>query len=126
MPPTIARAHTMRRTETPNAVMTTLASPTQGPSNQLSMWRVDMQAGQRGPLHVFDSEQLWHVLAGQVEVVVEGPLRLSPGDAVVFPAGAERQVIAITDAQLIVCGFASAVAFVPGEEAPRGVPAWVS
>ena len=66
------RSSSMRRTETPNAVMTTLASPTQGPTDQLSIWRVEMRAGQRGPRHVFDSEQVWHVLAGELDVTIGG------------------------------------------------------
>ena len=44
---------------------------------------------------------------------------LGPGDTVVLPAGAERQVSARTDAQLIVCGRGDAVVRVPGEAAPR-------
>ena len=47
-------------------------------------------------------------------------LVLGPGDTVVLPAGAERQVSARTDAQLIVCGRGDAVVRVPGEAAPRG------
>ena len=49
-----------RRTETPNAVMTTLASPTQGGAGQ-AVWRVDMRPGQSGPLHAIDTEQVWTV-----------------------------------------------------------------
>ena len=52
-----------RRTETPNAVMTTLASPSQGGAGQ-AVWRVDMRPGQAGPRHVIDTEQVWTVLAG--------------------------------------------------------------
>jgi quercetin dioxygenase-like cupin family protein len=36
----------------------------------LSMWRVEMCAGQQGPPHVFDTEQIWHLLAGQAQVSV--------------------------------------------------------
>ena len=36
----------MRRTETPNAVMTTLASPTQGPTGRISLWKIAMRPGQ--------------------------------------------------------------------------------
>lgn len=117
----------MRRTETPNAVMTTLASPTQGPTDQLSVWRVEMQAGQRGPRHVFDSEQVWHVLAGELDVTIgDQSARLRAGDAAVLPAKAERQISAVTATQVIVCGRGSAVVFVPGEDAPRGTPPWIS
>ena len=62
------RSGQARRTETPNAVMTTFASPTQGASRELSLWQVDMRAGQAGPEHVFDSEQVWHMLDGTARI----------------------------------------------------------
>lgn len=115
-----------RRTETPNALMTTLASPTQGPTAALSMWRVEMRAGQQGPPHVFDTEQIWHLLTGQAQLSVgTEQLVLGPGDTVVLPAGTQRQVAARADAQLIVCGHGDAVVHVPGEAAPRGTPPWI-
>jgi quercetin dioxygenase-like cupin family protein len=120
------RAGQARRTETPNALMTTLASPSQGPTAELSMWRVEMRAGQQGPPHVFDTEQIWHLLAGEAEVTVGAErLVLGPGDTVVLPAGTERRVSARADAQLIVCGRGNAVVRVPGEAAPRGTPPWI-
>jgi quercetin dioxygenase-like cupin family protein len=91
--PTTVRAAEGRRTETPSATMTTLASPTLGPSEGLSLWRVEMEAGVTGPLHVFDSEQLWTVLAGELTIAVDAaPTELGAGDTVVIPAGVERQV----------------------------------
>jgi quercetin dioxygenase-like cupin family protein len=116
-----------RRTETPTAVMTTLASPTQGGSEHLSLWRVEMPTGRSGPLHRFDSEQLWTVLNGQINISCEGAVtELAAGDTVVIPAHVERQVIALQDASVIVCGFGDAVASIPGEDAPRGTPAWIA
>jgi quercetin dioxygenase-like cupin family protein len=117
----------MRCTETPNAVMTTVASPTQGPTTELSVWKVQMRAGQQGPLHVFDREQVWHVLGGEIDVVVDdASVRLRPGDAVVIAAATQRQITARADADLIVCGRGDAVASVPGEADSRGTPAWIS
>ena len=122
----LVRAQERRRTETPNAVMNTLASPSQGATHELSMWTVQMRAGQRGPLHSFDSEQIWHVLDGQVEIVIDGQqLQLGVGDTAVLAAGLERQVTALSDTRILVCGRGTAVASVSGEAAPRGVPAWV-
>jgi quercetin dioxygenase-like cupin family protein len=127
MAASLVRARQARRTETPNAVMTTLASPSQGPTSQLSMWLVEMRADQQGPLHVFDAEQIWHLLEGQAEMTVgRQQLMLSPGDAIVLPAGTERQVRARTDARLVVCGRGDAIVHVPGEPAPRGTPPWIS
>ena len=126
MPATV-RAAESRRTETPNATMTTLASPTLGPTAGLSLWQVEMEAGAAGPLHVFDSEQLWSVLAGEVTIAIDGtPAELTAGDTIVIPAAIERQVTARTAARLIVCGLGDAVVNVPGEEAPRGTPPWIA
>jgi quercetin dioxygenase-like cupin family protein len=125
--PSTVRATEGRRTETPNATMTTLASPTLGPTAGLSLWRVEMTPGVTGPLHVFDSEQLWTVLDGEVTIAVDGaPSDLAAGDTVVIPAAVERKVHARTAARLIVCGSGDAVASVPGEEDPRGTPPWIA
>src|SRR5437899_11271801 len=67
--------------------MTTLASPSQGPTEYLSMWLVDMRAGQQGPPHFYDAEQIWHLLEGDVDIAVDGdPVALSPGDTLILPA----------------------------------------
>lgn len=121
------RFMSMRRTDTPNAMMTTIASPSQGPTEQLSMWTVHMRAGQQGPRHVFSSEQVWYVLVGEIEVAVDdASIRLGPGDAIVLAATKERQIAALVDVDIIVCGRGDAVASVPGETESRGTPAWVS
>lgn len=120
------RSAQARRTATPNAVMTTFASPTQDPSQGLSMWRVEMVAGRTGPVHVFDSEQVWHLLTGEARFEVDGAVvPLAAGDSLVLPAGAVRQVTAGTDAEFLVCGHGTAIASVPGEDSSRGTPPWI-
>lgn len=127
MTATTVRAESMRRTETPNAVMTTLASPTQGPTTRLSFWKIAMRAGQQGPRHLVDREQVWHLLSGAADVAVgPGTVRILAGDAVVLPAHAERQITAITATEFIACGDGTAVATVVGEDRPRGTPPWIS
>ena len=126
MATSLVRAGQARRTETPNALMTTLASPSQGPTAELSMWLVEMRAGQQGPRHVFNTEQIWHLFQGEAEVTADTErLVLVPGDTVVLRAGTERQVSARTDVRLVVCGRSDAVARVSGEAAPRGTPPWI-
>jgi quercetin dioxygenase-like cupin family protein len=116
-----------RTTVTPNATMTTLASPTVGATSGLSLWQVAMDAGQQGPWHTFDTEQLWTVQSGTVTVAsLDGEVVLHPGDTAVVRAGAERRITALSDARLIVCGPADGVATARGEDAPRGTPAWIS
>ncbi len=115
-----------RRTETPNAVMTTLASPTQGGAAH-ALWRVAMRPGQAGPAHGFDVEQVWTVLAGGATLVLDGAEHaLAPGDTAVIPAGLERRVAA-GDA-----GLEAIVTAAPGARATladgtdRGVPPWIA
>jgi quercetin dioxygenase-like cupin family protein len=123
----IVRADERRRTETPNATMTTLASPTLGTTIGISLWQVEMLAGARGPEHVFDSEQAWTVIEGELAVTVASEVAtLGPGDTIVLPAGTTRQVQPRSDARALVCGHGNAIAEVPGEPAPRGTPAWIA
>jgi quercetin dioxygenase-like cupin family protein len=91
------------------------------------MWEVVMTQSASGPLHVFDSEQIWTVLGGELSVVIAGQTEnLVPGDTVVIPEGLERQVTARTDVHLLVCGHGCAIAKVPGEAEPRGTPPWIA
>jgi quercetin dioxygenase-like cupin family protein len=107
--------------------MTTYASPTLGATAGLSMWEVDMAENASGPLHVFDSEQIWTVLDGELSVVIAGQTEeLGRGDTVVIPEGLERQVTARTNVHLLVCGHGRAIARVPGEAEPRGTPSWIA
>jgi quercetin dioxygenase-like cupin family protein len=81
-----------RRTETPNAVMTTLASPSQGGGNQV-VWRVEMAPGQVGPPHGIDAEQVWTVLDGGATVELgDETLTVEQGDTLVIPADVPRRL----------------------------------
>jgi len=135
--PVIRRAET-RRIETPNAVMTTLASPTQGGAGQ-AVWRVDMRPGQAGPLHAIDTEQVWTVLDGGATVELDGQaLTVGPGDTLILPADAPRRVSADPAAGFAAIAVAPAgtraytldgTRVAPGCAVPDGdklVPAWVA
>jgi len=123
----LVRAGGRRRSETPNGVMTTSASPTLGGTSGLSLWWVEMAAGASGPEHTFDVEQLWSVVEGSASVTVDGTaLEVSAGDTLVLPAGVPRQVRARSALRVAVCGAGNAVASVPGESQSRGVPPWIS
>ncbi|MFB4318361.1 cupin domain-containing protein [Actinomadura sp. 21ATH] len=89
---TLVRHADRRRTETPIAVMTTLASPTQGGAGT-AVWHVDMPAGRQGPRHAFETEQIWCFLDGGATVVLGGEtLEVTAGDTLVMPADVPRQV----------------------------------
>ena len=116
-----------RRTDTPNAVMTTLASPTLGGARQ-ALWRVDMTGGQAGPLHAFDVEQVWTVLGGGASVQLDGAIiTIGAGDTIVLPAWAPRRITADPAAGLsaIATAAAGALASAP-DRADSIVPPWIA
>lgn len=84
--------------ETPNAVMHTLAAPSTGAS-ELAVWTVEMTAGQSGPVHSAEHEQVWVVLEGALSV---SGVEHGAGETVVIAAGEERQIVAVEDARALV------------------------
>jgi quercetin dioxygenase-like cupin family protein len=112
-----------RTIRTPNAVMASLAGPSQG-SAELSSWRVRMEAGARGPEHIIDREQVWMLLAGTLEFSVDGsPSTAAAGQAVVLPAGAVRQIHSGPEAaEALVCMPIGGQARVVGSEATQPLP----
>ena len=114
-----------RRTETPNAVMTTVASPTVGATTALAVWRVRMEPGQAGPEHAFDSEQVWTVVAGTARFAVEGvESRLVAGETIVLPAGVTRRIRADGEFEALVAGCAGARVSAAGHDGT--IPPWVA
>jgi len=134
----VIRSGETRRTQTPNAVMTTLASPTQGHSEQ-AVWRVEMTPAQSGPLHGIDAVQVWTVLDGGASVEAgTGTATLGAGDTIVLPAGVARRITAHDEAGLVAIVAAPAAMrayFLPGPaagphapvaDADKILPAWVA
>ncbi|MFI0411353.1 cupin domain-containing protein [Actinomadura sp. 3N508] len=136
---TLIRAAESRRTGTPNGTMTTFATPTQGGTEGIALWRVDMAPGRTGPLHAFDTEQIWTFLDGTATIDLDGrKLEAGPGDTVVLPAGVPRQMTSRPDAGFtaVVAAHAGCLAYDPDavvddtkcDIAPQGderlVPPW--
>ncbi|TDB89074.1 cupin domain-containing protein [Actinomadura sp. KC216] len=136
---TLIRAAESRRTGTPNGTMTTFATPTQGGTEGIALWRVDMAPGRTGPLHAFDTEQIWTFLDGTATIDLDGrTLEAGPGDTVVLPAGVPRQMTSRPDAGFtaVVAAHAGCLAYDPDavvdeskcDIAPQGderlVPPW--
>jgi len=120
---TVVRRAEQRTHETPNAVMTTLASPTLGGAGQ-SLWQVRMRAGQVGPEHVMDREQVWTVLEGAMTVEPLGALAV--GDTAVLPAGVARRIAAGPEGvSALVTGSGDGHALLP-DGTDRGVPDWIA
>ncbi|AUY51971.1 cupin domain-containing protein [Streptomyces sp. CB01881] len=124
---TVIRSTEARRTETPNAVMTTLASPTQGGTTN-SLWRVEMKEGGQGPLHVFDAEQIWTVVSGGATVELgDDTLAVAAGDTVVLPAGVARRITAEAAFSAVVTAPGGARVFKVGDpEEDRFTPGWIA
>jgi quercetin dioxygenase-like cupin family protein len=126
---TVIRSTDRRCTPTPNATMTTLASPTQGGSER-SLWQVDAAAGAVGPVHVFDVEQTWSILRGTATVVVgdDPALVLAEGDTIVLAPGEVRRITADPDTgyTAVVTSSAAAVATVPGSDDGPVSPRWIA
>jgi quercetin dioxygenase-like cupin family protein len=122
----LVRAQAVRRHETPNAVMSTLASPSLGAAT-LALWRVEMTAGQRGPEHTFDVEQVWTVVGGGADVELDGQtLAVAPGDTLVLPAGGIRRVAAADDGlEALVAAPAGARAQL-SDGTDKGTPPWIA
>ena len=119
----ITRAAEARRLETPNATMTTLASPRAGGAAH-ALWRVSMAAGQAGPLHRSGVEQVLTVTAGRARLTVDGAVHdLGPGDTAVVPVGVLRRVEAPAGLEALVSAPPTADA-VLADGTDRGVLPW--
>jgi quercetin dioxygenase-like cupin family protein len=114
---------TARRIETPNAELASLATPSLG-STELSAWRVTMQPGAQGPVHVIDREQVWMPLSGSLEFIVDGTSTVvGPGQAAILPVGEVRQVKVVDGpAEAMVCMAVGGAATVPGNSERHPLP----
>lgn len=115
-----------RVTETPNATMTTLASPTLGGA-ATSMWLVEMRPGAEGPVHAFDADLVWSITAGDGLVRQDGDERpIASGDTLVLPAGRMRQLVAGPSGLTAVVSGRGGSAVRRAEGGPAEVPPWVA
>ena len=135
---TVIRSAESRRTQVPSGLVTTLASPAQGGAG-LAVWRMDITPGAAGPVHAYDTEQVWTVIGGRATVELDGgAVTVEPGDTLVIPAGATRQMIAdpragvsaisITPAGTRAYSLAGPIQVDPHCATPEGdklIPAWV-
>ncbi|MFI6349279.1 cupin domain-containing protein [Streptomyces sp. NPDC050560] len=63
------------------------ATPGQG-SGELCAWRGEIPPGTRAPVHRVSREEVLHVLAGTLEVTLDGePATVTAGDTVIVNAG---------------------------------------
>ncbi|MCE7011412.1 cupin domain-containing protein [Kibdelosporangium philippinense] len=112
-----------RTTESPNAVLNSLATPSLG-SAELTVWRVSMRPGAEGPVHVIDREQVWTTLAGSVEITADGSTKLvQSGQSAILPAGEVRQVRVVDGpVDALVCMSVGGCATAPGSDERHPLP----
>ncbi|MFD3542250.1 VOC family protein [Streptomyces sp. NPDC058662] len=109
-------------TESPNARMTALATPSRG-STELSTWTVAMEAGQSGPEHAADREQVWTLTAGVLHVTCAGRTEeVTAGQTFVLAPDVLRRIHAPHAAEAHVAMRADGVIRVPGTEGTRVLP----
>lgn len=107
--------------------MTTFASPTLGGARS-AIWRTEVEPGVKGPVHVFDVEQIWTFLEGEATIELDGETTTaSPGDTAVLPAHATRQITAGPQGYTaIVTAPAEAHAWTTGDAGNKIVPPWIA
>lgn len=122
----IIRADEIREHVTPNATMHTLASPTLGGS-ALALWRVRMEAGQAGPAHRIDGDQVWTITAGSADVTIDDDAHaVSSGESLVLPAGSTRQIAAGTQGLEAIAASAAGVRAALSDGTDKGTPPWLA
>ncbi|MDY0814004.1 cupin domain-containing protein [Kitasatospora purpeofusca] len=120
----VIRSTDARRTETPNAVMTTFASPAQGGTG-LALWRVEMRPARSGPRHAMDTEQVWTFLTGTAVVDLDGEeFTLGAGDTLVLPADLPRLMRSVDGFTAVVASPAPSMA-VNLDTGDRVAPPWI-
>lgn len=77
------------------ARFTSYAAPARG-SRELCAWRLDLPPGSQGMPHTVSREEILFVLAGTVQVTLDGGAAAGepgrPGDAIVVPPGSSLRV----------------------------------
>lgn len=130
----VIRSTEARVTKTPNAVMTTYASPTQG-GTDTALWRVDMPPAISGPLHVIDTEQIWTIIAGALTITIDSEqFAATTGDTLILPANTPRQLHSHPESgfSAIATSPAHSHAYVPttdpdsDSESPQITPPWIA
>jgi quercetin dioxygenase-like cupin family protein len=122
----IVRATDRRVTTTPNATMTTVASPTLGGCRG-SLWWVEMNPGAENPEHAFEEEVVWAMTGGRATIWVAGEAHaVAAGDTMVLPGGEMRRMVAGAEGFTAAVLTAAPSAVTRADGLPAVVPPWVA
>lgn len=122
----IVAAGDRRVTTTPNATMTTIASPTLGQCAG-SLWWVEMNPGAENPEHAFEEEVVWAVTRGEATVWIgDESHTLSAGDTAVLPAHKMRRIVAGSQGFTAIASTPKPTMVSRADGLPAVVPPWIS
>ncbi|MET0287041.1 MAG: cupin domain-containing protein [Polyangiales bacterium] len=89
--------------ELPNVRFTSLATPARG-TRENSVWKVRFAAGASSAPHSLTREEIFVVLAGELDVRMEDAVQTARvGDVILVPAGVEFSVVTRGEAELLCC-----------------------
>lgn len=115
-----------RHITTPNATMTTLASPSVGGAAS-SVWIVRMDPGVEGPEHAFEDEVVWAVTQGEAILQYSNlEARLQAGDTVVLPGRQMRRFVAGAAGFEAFASTRAPGTVTRGDDGSTAVPPWVA
>ena len=115
--------HDPRTSSTPNAELSSFATPSLG-STELSSWKISMKPGAEGPVHAIDREQIWLPLTGSLAFTVDNATTVvTAGQAAILPAYEVRQVRVVDGpVEAMVCMPVGGYATVPGSTDRHPLP----
>jgi quercetin dioxygenase-like cupin family protein len=77
---------------------------TLGTTTQCMLVEVSLDQDALVPLHSHDNEQVGYVLRGEIEMTIDGVVRVcGPGDSYAIPGGVEHMGRAVSDCVVIDC-----------------------
>lgn len=91
--------------ELPHARFASLATPSRG-STETALWRVELLPNTPAQPHSLTREELFYVLAGSAQVVMDGSTQVArTGDVIVIPKDTEFAISSATDqsVELLCC-----------------------
>src|SRR5581483_4514137 len=75
-------------------------------SEHMTFAHYDIEAGAALPAHAHENEEVWHVIEGALDMMLDGaPVRVQAGNAAVIPSGVMHAAIANQECRAIVVDY---------------------
>jgi mannose-6-phosphate isomerase-like protein (cupin superfamily) len=102
------------------------ASPSRG-SNDLSVWRLSLVAGERSPAHSLSREEVFVALGGSAVATIDAAtLAFTAGDCLVVPTGASFTLVAGDAGLEAFCAMAAGGQATLLPDGPTITPPWAA